>query len=56
MGTGKNLSLKILDDYVVERVIETAYKLLKRPGLKVYNADARKLFAEAGAEVDYDAH
>lgn len=55
MGNGKNFSFKILDDNIVERVIETAYNLLQRPGLKVYNAQARKLFADAGAEVDFES-
>jgi trimethylamine--corrinoid protein Co-methyltransferase len=51
----KNLPLGIVDNSVLERIVDTAYKLLQEPGLKIYNYEARKLLAEAGAEVDFES-
>jgi trimethylamine--corrinoid protein Co-methyltransferase len=44
--------LSLLDTKLIERIIEEAYQLMLKPGIKVQNAEARKLLAEAGAQVD----
>lgn len=44
--------LSLLDDQLIERIIDEAYQLMLKPGIKVQNAEARQLLAEAGAQVD----
>jgi trimethylamine--corrinoid protein Co-methyltransferase len=44
--------LSLLDTELIERIIEEAYQLMLKPGIKVQNAEARKLLADAGAQVD----
>jgi trimethylamine--corrinoid protein Co-methyltransferase len=44
--------LSLLDDELIKRIVEEAYQLLLKPGVKVQNAEARQLLAEAGASVD----
>lgn len=44
--------LTLLSDDLIPRIIEEAYQLLLKPGIKVMNAEARQLLAAAGAEVD----
>ena len=44
--------LSLLNDELIERIIEEAYQLMLKPGIKVQNAEARQLLAEAGAQVD----
>lgn len=44
--------LSLLNDELIARILEEAYQLLIKPGIKVQNADARKLLTEAGAHVD----
>jgi trimethylamine--corrinoid protein Co-methyltransferase len=44
---------KIIDRSTIERILETAYALLQKPGLKVFNDKALRLFSEGGAEVDF---
>ncbi len=44
--------LSLLDNELIERIIEEAYQLLLKPGIKVQNAEARQLLAQAGAQVD----
>ncbi len=44
--------LSLLDDELIARIIEEAYQLMLKPGIKVQNAEARELLAEAGAQVD----
>jgi trimethylamine--corrinoid protein Co-methyltransferase len=44
--------LSLLDDNLITRIIEEAYQLMLKPGIKVQNAEARQLLAEAGAQVD----
>jgi len=44
--------LTLLNEELITRVIEEACQLLLNPGIKVQNAEARKLLAEAGAQVD----
>ncbi|MBI3168917.1 MAG: trimethylamine methyltransferase family protein [Chloroflexi bacterium] len=44
--------LSLLDQALVSRIIEEACQLLLKPGIKVQNAEARKLLADVGAQVD----
>jgi trimethylamine--corrinoid protein Co-methyltransferase len=44
--------LSLLNDELIARIIEEAYQLMIKPGIKVQNAEARKLLDEAGALVD----
>jgi len=44
--------LILLTDELLLRIIDEAYQLLLKPGVQVQNAEARKLLAEAGAQVD----
>ena len=44
--------LTLLSDEVLPRILEEAYQLMLKPGIKVQNAEARRLLAEAGAQVD----
>lgn len=44
--------LSLLNDELIARIIEEAYQLMLNPGIKVQNAEARKLLNEAGALVD----
>ena len=44
--------LSLLNDELIARIIEEAYQLMIKPGIKVQNAEARKLLGEAGALVD----
>jgi trimethylamine--corrinoid protein Co-methyltransferase len=44
--------LSLLNDDLISRIIDEAYQLMIKPGIKVQNAEARKLLAEAGSHVD----
>ncbi len=44
--------LTLLSDEIIARILEEAYELLLKPGIKVQNAEARELLAAAGAVVD----
>ena len=44
--------LSLLDAQLIERIIEEAYQLMIKPGIKVQNPEARQLLADAGAQVD----
>jgi trimethylamine---corrinoid protein Co-methyltransferase len=44
--------LSLLNDELIARIIEEACQLMIKPGIKVQNAEARELLAEAGAFVD----
>lgn len=46
--------LSLLDDALIARILEEAYQLMLKPGIKMQNAEARRLLAEAGAQVDED--
>jgi trimethylamine--corrinoid protein Co-methyltransferase len=43
--------LTLLSDELIQRVLEEAYELLRCPGIKVQNPEARELLAEAGANI-----
>ena len=44
--------LSLLTEDLIERIVDEAYQLLLKPGIKVQNAEARKLLEDAGALVD----
>lgn len=44
--------LSLLNDELIARIIQEAYQLMIKPGIKVQNAEARSLLADAGAQVD----
>ncbi len=44
--------LSLLNDDLIGRIVEEAYQLMIKPGIKVQNAEARQLLADAGAQVD----
>jgi trimethylamine--corrinoid protein Co-methyltransferase len=44
--------LSLLNDEVIARIIDEAYQLMIKPGIKVQNAEARQLLGDAGAQVD----
>ena len=44
--------LSLLTDDLIQRILDEAFQLLLKPGVKVQNEEARQLLAEAGAEID----
>ncbi len=48
--------LTLLSDEIIARILEEAYELLLKPGIKVQNEEARKLLAKAGAKIDPETH
>jgi len=44
--------LELLPDELVQRILDEAHQLLMNPGVKVQSPEARRLLAEAGAQVD----
>jgi trimethylamine---corrinoid protein Co-methyltransferase len=44
--------LSLLDDALIARILDEAYQLMLKPGIKVQNAEARQLLALAGADVN----
>jgi trimethylamine--corrinoid protein Co-methyltransferase len=48
--------LTLLTDDLIHRILDEAYQLLLKPGIKVGNAEARQLLATAGAQVDNESH
>ncbi|HXF83974.1 MAG TPA: trimethylamine methyltransferase family protein [Anaerolineales bacterium] len=44
--------LTLLTDELIQRILEEAYQLLLKPGIKVQNSEARELLASAGAQVN----
>ena len=44
--------LSLLNEELIERIVEEAYQLMMKPGIKVQNTEARQLLADAGAQVD----
>jgi trimethylamine--corrinoid protein Co-methyltransferase len=47
--------LSLLTEDLTERIIDEAYQLLLKPGIKVQNEEARKLLLDAGAQVDEES-
>ncbi len=48
--------LTLLSDEIIARILEEAYELLLKPGIKVQNEGARELLAKAGAKIDPETH
>ncbi|KXK16225.1 MAG: putative trimethylamine methyltransferase [Chloroflexi bacterium OLB14] len=48
--------LLLLDDAMIERILDEAYQLLLKPGVKVNNYEARELLESAGAQVDKETN
>ena len=48
-------TLRMLSESLVEQIIAEGMALLREPGVRVHNEEARRLLAEAGAEVDQTA-
>lgn len=48
--------LRLLSDTDIKKIHETSMKILEETGMKIKNAQARKIFAENGAEVDEETH
>ena len=44
--------LSLLTDDLIQRILEEAFQLLLKPGIKVQNEEARQLLAEAGVEMN----
>lgn len=44
--------LTLLSDEIIARVLQEAYELLLKPGIKVQNEEARNLLAKAGVKID----
>lgn len=44
--------LTLLTDELIERILDEAYQLLLKPGIKVQNPEARQLLGDAGGQVD----
>ncbi len=47
--------LNILSDEMVQQIIAEGFELLMDPGVRVHNAEALKLLADAGADVNVDS-
>jgi len=45
-------NLTLLTPELVSRILDEAFQLLVRPGIKVQSSEARQLLAQAGAQVD----
>jgi trimethylamine--corrinoid protein Co-methyltransferase len=48
------LKISILDDEEIRKINETALTILEEVGVVIPSAKARKIFADAGADVDFD--
>ena len=48
--------LTLLSDEIIARILEEAYELLLKPGIKVQNEEARELLAKAGATINPETH
>ncbi len=45
-------TLQLLSNELVNQILDEAFGLLRSPGVKVQSAEARRLLAEAGAQID----
>ena len=45
-------TLRMLSESLVEQIVAEGMALLRDPGVRVHNEEARRLLAEAGADVD----
>lgn len=46
--------LILLTDDLIERILNEAYQLLLKPGIKVQNPEAQQLLGDAGAQIDQE--
>src|SRR5215211_7762859 len=46
--------LSLLTDDLIARILDEAYQLLLKPGIKVQNEEARQLLSAAGAEINQE--
>ena len=46
--------LRILSPELIPQIIDEAFQLMMKPGIKVQLKEARQLLADAGAQVDED--
>lgn len=44
--------LSLITEELIQRILDEAFQLLLKPGIKVQNPEARELLAAAGAEID----
>ncbi|MDO9348151.1 MAG: trimethylamine methyltransferase family protein, partial [Anaerolineales bacterium] len=44
--------LELLSKELVDRILDEAFQLMINPGIKVQSLEARRLLADAGAQVD----
>ena len=47
--------LSLLTEELIQRILDEAFQLMLKPGIKVQNAEARDLLASAGAQVDEES-
>jgi len=47
--------IELLTQELIARILDEAFQLMLKPGIKVQSSEARKLLAEAGAKVDESA-
>ena len=47
-------NITLLSDELIKRILDEAFQLLLKPGIKVQSPDARRLLVEAGVHVDDD--
>jgi len=48
--------LTLLSDEIITRILDEAYELLMKPGIKVQNPEARELLAAARVKIDPETH
>ena len=48
--------LTLLTDDIIQRILDEAYQLLLKPGVKVNNDEAREILGSAGAQVDAETN
>jgi trimethylamine:corrinoid methyltransferase-like protein len=47
-------SMTLLDDKLVKRILDEAFQLMLKPGVKIQSADAMQMLEEAGAKIEKD--
>ena len=46
--------IELLSQDLIQRILDEAFELMMKPGIKVSNEETRKMLAEAGAKVSED--
>ena len=44
--------IELLTQEMIDRILDEAFQLMLKPGIKVQSEEARQLLAEAGARID----